>query len=326
MMTRLALLASLLLPALARPALAQAFPDQSFPNRPIRIIVPINPGGGTDVFARKLAELAAPVLGQPVIVENRPGGSGTIGVQQVVEARPDGLTLGFLWNTPVTAAPHTLGTRYGSGSFTSILSFGYSAYTLCAQPDFPAANLAEFIAAIRARPGEYTWGNEGLGGAMHLGVERILRKLDLNMTTVPFQGAGQTLPAFLGRHISFYGGSVVGAMPAITAGTAKCLLLTTEEGHPGLPAASGLGSIGLADHAISIWWGLFAPNGIPSERLARLSDVFLAAARSEAFGRVAEGQGATWRVQDGPAMAAQIAGEYAALGEVARSLGLTRAP
>ncbi|MDB5375410.1 MAG: tripartite tricarboxylate transporter family receptor [Belnapia sp.] len=120
------------------------------------------------------------------------------------------------------------------------------------QQDFPAANLAEFIAAIRARPGEYPWDNEGLGGAVHPGVERILRRLDLNMTTLPFQGAGQTLPAFLGRDISFYRGSVVGAMPAVRAATARCLLLTTEEDHPDLPAASGLGSIGLVDHAVTI--------------------------------------------------------------------------
>ncbi|MBL6454198.1 tripartite tricarboxylate transporter substrate binding protein [Belnapia sp. T6] len=317
MLQRLALLVCLILPA----AVAEA---QTFPDRPIRIIVPINPGGGTDIFARKLAELAAPELGQPVVVENRPGGSGTIGVQHVVDARPDGYTLGFLLNTPVTAAPHTLGTRYGPESFTSILSVGHSAYTLCAQPGFPANTLQEFIAAIRARPGEYTWGNEGLGGAMHLGVERILRRLDLSMTTVPFQGAGQTLPAFLGGHITFYGGSVVGAMPAVRAGTAKCLLLTTAEDHPALPAASGLGSLGLADHAITIWWGLFAPNGIPADRLDRIAATFLKAARSEAFGQVVESQGATWRVEEGPAMAAQIRAEHAALGGVARDLGLAK--
>ena len=119
----------LLLPLLlaAFPAAAQVFPD-----RPVRIIVPINPGGGTDVFARRLAELAAPALGQPVVVDNRPGGSGTIGVQQVVDARPDGHTLGFVWNTPLTAAPHTLGARYTAESFTPVFSVGYSAYTLCA--------------------------------------------------------------------------------------------------------------------------------------------------------------------------------------------------
>jgi tripartite-type tricarboxylate transporter receptor subunit TctC len=311
----------LLLPLLlaAFPAAAQVFPD-----RPVRIIVPINPGGGTDVFARRLAELAAPALGQPVVVDNRPGGSGTIGVQQVVDARPDGHTLGFVWNTPLTAAPHTLGARYTAESFTSVFSVGYSAYTLCAQPDFPADSLPEFVARVRARPGEYTWGNEGLGGAMHLGVERILRRLGLEMQTVPFQGAGQTMPAFLGRHITFYGGSVVGAMSAVRAGQAKCLLLTTAEGHPELPKAGGLAGIGLADHAITIWWGLIAPNGVPEERMERLRAAFLDAARSPRFRELVEGQGATYRLDVGPEMDAAVRAEYAALGEVARDTGLAR--
>ena len=313
------LIAATLLVA-ASPTLAQPFPD-----RPVRIIVPINPGGGTDIYARALAEIAAPALGQPVIVENRPGASGTIGVQQIVEARPDGLTLGFVWNTPLTAAPHTLGARYTAESFSSIFTVGYSAYTLCARPDFPANTLTEMIAAIRARPATYSWGNEGLGGTMHLGVARVLQSLGLDMTTVPFQGAGQTLPAFLGGHITFYGGSVVGVIGAARAGQARCLLLTTAEGHPELPNASGVASIGLADHAITIWWGLIAPNGIAADRMARLREVFVGAAQTPRFRQVVEGTGATYAIVEGELMAAATRAEYEALGAVARSLGLTRA-
>jgi tripartite-type tricarboxylate transporter receptor subunit TctC len=316
-------LALLLLPLLL--AIAPSAGAQPFPERPIRVIVPINPGGGTDIFARKLAELAGPLLGQNVITENRPGASGTIGVQQLVEARPDGYTLGFIWNTPLTAAPHTLGARYTSDSFTSVLAVGYSAYALCGQPDFPASNLREMIAAVRAHPGDYTWGNEGLGGAMHLGVERILRRLDMQMTTVPFQGAGQTLPSFLGRHITFYGGSVVGVIGAARAGQAKCLMLTTAEDHPEMPNASGLASLGLADHAITIWWGLIAPNGIPADRMARLETAFIHAARTDVFRQLVEGQGATYRLQLGADMAAATRTEYQALGEVARAIGLAKA-
>ena len=303
----------------AAPAAAQTFPD-----RPIRIIVPINPGGGTDIYARALAEGAAPLLGQPIIVENRPGGSGTIGMQQIVDARPDGLTLGFVWNTPLTAAPHTLGARYTPASYTSVFSVGYSAYTLCARPDFPATSLQEMIAQVRANPGQFTWGNEGLGGTMHLGVERILSRLGLQMTTVPFQGAGQTLPAFLGGHITFYGGSVVGVINAARAGQARCLLLTTATNHPELPNASGLDAIGLGDQAISIWWGLIAPNGIPADRMARLRDAFLEAARAPRFRQAVEGTGATYAIVEGAQMAAATQREYDALGEVARTLGLAR--
>jgi len=297
---------------------------QTFPDRPIRIVVPVNPGGGTDIFARALQEIIGNSLGQPIIVENRPGASGTIGVQHVLESRPDGHTLGFVWNTPITSAPHTLGTRYTIDAIAPVFTVGYSPFALCARPDFPARNLAEMIAEIRAKPNTYTWGNEGLGGVMHLGVERVLRRLNLEMTTVPFQGAGQTLPAFLGGHITFFGGSLVGAMPAVRAGTARCLMLTTAGGHPAVPEGSGLGSLGLTDMAITIWWGMIAPPGVPADRMARLTEAFTAAARTPRFQAAMDAQGATFDLVVGDAMGQAMRAEYTALGEVARDLGLLR--
>jgi tripartite-type tricarboxylate transporter receptor subunit TctC len=312
-------LALALLPSLVLPAAAQTFPD-----RPIRIIVPVNPGGGTDIFARALQEIVGNSLGQPIIVENRPGASGTIGVQQVVEARPDGHTLGFVWNTPITSAPHTLGARYTIQSIAPVFQVGYSPFALCARPDFPATDLTSMIAAIRARPNTYTWGNEGLGGVMHLGVERILRQLGLQMQTVPFQGAGQTLPAFLGGHITFFGGSLVGAMPAVRAGTARCYFLTTVGGNPSAPEGSGVGSLGLPEMAITIWWGMIAPQGIPADRMAKITETFTNAARTPRFLEVMQAQGATRDLLVGDAMGRAMLAEYNALGEVARNLGLQK--
>lgn len=308
-----------LLALIALPALGQPFPA-----RPIRVIVPVNPGGGTDIFGRKLVELIGSSFGQPIIVENRPGGSGTIGTQAIVDARPDGHTLGFIWNTPITAAPHTLGARYRIDSFTPVLRLGYSPFAVCARPDFPASNLQEMVARIRANPGEYSWGNEGMGGVMHLGVERIWRRLGLEMTAVPFQGAGQTLPAFLGGHISFYGGSLTGAVPALRAGTAKCLMLTTPDGSPDAPGSQGLASIGLADMAITIWWGLIAPRGIPADRLERLTAAFVAAARQPEFITLMAQQAAVTQIETGEEFARSIQAEYEALGTVARQLNLLR--
>jgi tripartite-type tricarboxylate transporter receptor subunit TctC len=301
------------------PAAAQGFPD-----RPIRIVVPINPGGGTDIFARVLQEIVGSSLGQPIIVENRPGASGTIGVQHVIDSRPDGHTLGFIWNTPVTAAPHTLGARYTIDQMAPVFTIGYSPFALCAKPDFPARSLPEMVSLIRANPNTYTWGNEGLGGVMHLGVERILRRLNLDMTTVPFQGAGQTLPAFLGGHITFYGGSIVGAMPAIRSASTRCLLLTTREGHPAAPDGAGLDSIGLGDMAVTIWWGMIAPVGIPANRMAKLNEAFGAAMRTPRFREAMDAQGATLAPIFGDEMGRAMRAEYEALGEVARTLGLTR--
>jgi tripartite-type tricarboxylate transporter receptor subunit TctC len=304
---------------LAWPSAAQPFPD-----RPIRIIVPVNPGGGTDVFARKLAELIGGSLGQPLIVENRAGASGTIGTQAVIDARPDGHTLGFIWNTPVTAAPHTLGARYTLDSFTPVLRVGYSPFAICARPDFPAANLQEMIANIRANPGRYTWGNEGMGGVMHLAVERVWRHLGLELTAVPFQGAGQTLPAFLGGHITFFGGSLTGALPAVRAGTARCLMMTTPEASADAPGSAGLASLGLEQMAVTIWWGLIAPRNVPQDRLARLTSAFVTAAQQPQFAELMAQQAAVMRLETGEAFGRSIRAEYDALGAVARELNLLR--
>jgi tripartite-type tricarboxylate transporter receptor subunit TctC len=136
----LAALAAVSLTCPMQPAAAEQFPD-----RPIRIIVPVGAGGGTDVFARALADSASSALGQPVVVENRPGASGTIGVQQVINASPDGYTVGFIWNSPLTAAPHSVNARYTPDDYVAMFDVGYSAYALCAQPSFPANNLKEMI-------------------------------------------------------------------------------------------------------------------------------------------------------------------------------------
>jgi putative tricarboxylic transport membrane protein len=316
-----------LLAALAAASLTSPLPPASaeqFPDRPIRIIVPVGAGGGTDVFARALADTASSALGQPVVVENRPGASGTIGVQQVINASPDGYTIGFVWNSPLTAAPHSTNARYTPDDYVAMFDIGYSAYTLCAQPSFPANSLKEMIEEVRARPNTYTWGNEGAGGTLHLGVERVLQTLGLKMTVVPFQGGSQSLNALLGGHISFYGGSVVVGMGAIRAKTMKCLLLTTAEDNPEVPGASGLASIGLADHAVTIWWGMIAPKGIPAERMERLQTAFQDALQSERMHGILVAQGATPRMRTGDTLRTAIHNEYTALGEVAKRLGLQK--
>jgi tripartite-type tricarboxylate transporter receptor subunit TctC len=315
----LAALAAASLTSPLQPASAEQFPD-----RPIRIIVPVGAGGGTDVFARALADTASSALGQPVVVENRPGASGTIGVQQVINASPDGYTIGFVWNSPLTAAPHSTNARYTPDDYVAMFDIGYSAYTLCAQPSFPANSLKEMIEEVRARPNTYTWGNEGAGGTLHLGVERVLQTLGLKMTVVPFQGGSQSLNALLGGHISFYGGSVVVGMGAIRAKTMKCLLLTTAEDNPEVPGASGLASIGLADHAVTIWWGMIAPKGIPAERMERLQTAFQDALQSERMHGILVAQGATPRMRTGDTLRTAIHNEYTALGEVAKRLGLQK--
>ncbi|MCX8133367.1 MAG: tripartite tricarboxylate transporter substrate binding protein [Roseococcus sp.] len=317
MMKRLLLACGLALAALA-PAAAQGF------DRPIRIIVPIAPGGGTDVFARLLAELVGTQLGQPIVVENRPGASSTIGTQFVAEQRPDGATLLFTANSPLTAAPHVMTVRYTLEQLEPLFVVGHTGFTLCVRQDSPIRDAQALIAAIRAQPGRFTYGTDGVGGNMHLAAERLFRALNLDATMVPFQGAAQTLAAFTGGHIDLYGGSIAVAMPAIRDGRARCLILTQRAQHPEVPTGAGLDALGIPAEETLIWWGMMAPRGLPPATRAALLSAFEAAWRSERFQRQLAMSGVTAEFRGPEAMARLIAEENEALGRVVRQIGLER--
>ncbi|MGL4325599.1 MAG: tripartite tricarboxylate transporter substrate binding protein [Beijerinckiaceae bacterium] len=297
---------------------------QTYPTRPITMIVPAPPGGGTDVFARALAEIVEPVLKQKVVIENRAGGGGTLGVTQLVTGRPDGYTLAFIWNSPLTTSPHSLQVVYTPENYRPVMSIGFSSYVLCTQPDFPAANAQEFIAKLKEPGAKYTYGNDGVGGTMQLAAERIFSASGVKVRAIPFGGAGETAKNFLGGHVDFYGGSLPPILPHVQAGKAKCLVLTSAGDNPALPAAKGLDALNLGKEETVLWWGLIAPKGTPDAVVAELEKVFSDAAKSDKFKDVMAKQGATARVLDGKATAGLINAEYKALGDIAKGLGIEK--
>jgi tripartite-type tricarboxylate transporter receptor subunit TctC len=317
--TRIAGAATVLLAALVAPVHAQ-----TYPTKPVTLIVPSPPGGGTDIFAREIAELVTPLLGHKAIVDNRAGGGGSVGTTLVSAAQPDGYTLGFIWNSPLTTTPHTLQVAYTPDSYAPVMSIGYSSYVLCAQPDFPANNANELIAELKANPGKYTYGNDGVGGTMQLAAERIFTKLGVKVRPVPFGGAGETARNFLGGHVTFYGGSLPPILPHLAAGKAKCLLLTSAARNASLPQAAGLADIGLAAEETVLWWGLIAPAKTPPAVLAKLEAAFSQAANTDKFKEAMAKQGATLKVIGAKDMGALIRAELAALGEVAKATGIQR--
>lgn len=315
MLRRLLLAAAL---AFAPPVFAQGF------ERPIRIIVPIAPGGGTDVFARLLAEIVGASLGQPIVVENRPGASSTIGTQFVAEQRPDGTTLLFTANSPITAAPHVMTTRYTLDQLDPMFIVGHTGFTLCVRQDSPITTAAGLIAAMRAAPGRFTYGTDGVGSNMHLAAERAFRALGVEATMVPFQGGAQTLTAFSGGHIDLYGGSIAVAMPAIRDGRARCLILTQRVQHPEVPTGTGLDALGIPNEETLIWWGMLAPRGMAPERRAALMTAFEGAWRSERFQAQLARSGVTPEFRDSTASAQLIAVENEGLARAVRQIGIER--
>jgi tripartite-type tricarboxylate transporter receptor subunit TctC len=311
----------------AAAALLAGAPDaqaQGFPSRPINLIVPAPPGGGTDVFARALAEILEGVWKQKIVVENRAGGGGTLGVTQLTTARPDGHTLAFIWNSPLTTSPQSLLLPYTPANYKAVMSVGFSSYVICAQPGFPANDAKEMIAKLKEPNTRYTYGNDGVGGTMQLAAERIFASSGVKLRAIPFAGAGETAKNFLGGHVDFYGGSLPPILPHVQAGKAKCLLLTSAEGNAALPNAQGLGALGLADQETVLWWGLIAPAGTPQPIVDQIEKGFVEAANTDKFKEAMEKQGATRRVLGGAATTDLIAKELEALGTVAKALGIER--
>lgn len=325
MQTGLERLAGLVFAAtFALPLVPAALAAQEYPTRPVTLVVPAPTGGGTDAFARVLAEIVEAELKQKFVVENKGGAGGTLGTNHVVNARPDGYTIGFVWNSPLTTSPHSLAVPYTPDSYRSVMSIGFSSYVLCAQPQFPAKTASEFVAALKAPGARFTYGNDGVGGTMQLAAERIFRDIGVKVRGIPFSGAGETAKNFLGGHVDFYGGSLPPILPHVQAGKAKCLLLTSAEKNAALPDTDGLKAINLEKAETVLWWGLIVPKGTPDSVFQKLQASFTAAANSAKFKEAMAKQGATLRILDGKAMDQLVRDELKALGEVAAALGIQK--
>ena len=304
----------------ASPAAAQ----EKFPARPIEIIVPTPPGGGTDITARLLAELAGPMLGQKVVVVNKAGAGGTLGMSAVVQAKPDGYTLGGLWNAPLTMTPHSQAVPYSLQDYAAISLVDTAPMVMCTQPDFAANSGKEFIEVIRNNPNKYTYGNDGVGGTIQLSFERIFTKLGIKARPVPFGGAGETLKNFLGGHVSIYAGSIPPIVPHVKAGAAKCLLLTSKEKSAAVPQAASLSELGIPETATYLWHGIVGPKGIPRDRIAILEKAFAQAAKSDKFRQLMEAKGVTVDGSGAAEFRKLIDTEFKAMGEVVTSLGMAK--
>jgi putative tricarboxylic transport membrane protein len=316
--------AATLLSAVAALAfIAPAAAQEKFPSRPIEMIVPTAPGGGTDITARVLAENAEATLGVKVVVVNVPGATGGVGVGRLVAAKPDGYTVAYVWNAPITIVPHTLSVTYGPQSFMPVTqTTGGTPLIFCVNPSFPAANGKEFVDLLKANPGKYTYGNDGTGGMVQLAGERLFQPLGIKLRAVPFTGAGETLKAFLGGHVDIYGGAIPTIGPYMKEGKAKCLLVTTKDRNPAAPDAIGAGELGLADRQTELWRGVIAPKDIPAERLKILEDGFRKAANAQPLKDYTEKTGEKVVAGSSAEFQKLIASEYKDFGSLVQALGL----
>ena len=303
----------------AAPVAAQ----DKFPSRPITMIIPTPPGGGVDTIHRMLGEFAEPVLGVKIVIENKPGASGSLGVSTMVNAKPDGYTIAAVWNAPVTIVPHSLKVPYGLDDITPVIqTTGGTPLIFCVRPDFPAANGKEFVAHVKMNPNKYTYGTDGVGAIMQLSGERLFQPLGLKLRPVPFGGASETLKNFLGGHIDIYGGSIPPILGQMKAGKARCVLATSVDRPSTLPDAASAGDLGLNDRATELWRGLIAPKGTPAAAVKVLADAFRKAAQADKFLAYVKKRNERAVAGTPAEFAAVIKAENMAFAEVVKSIGL----
>lgn len=298
--------------------------DGGFPNKSIQLILPVSAGGGLDISMRMLASIAEQKLGQRVLVVNKPGGGAAIGMREIVHAKPDGYTIGGVWNAPITMIPHIHAAEYTLASYTTVAMVATSGIVFCTKRDFPAKTAAQFVDELKSKPNRYTYGTEGVGGLVHLTAERIFQNKDIKVRAVPFTSAGEQINAFLSNSIDIYGGTVPPIMPYLENGTVKCQLASSAKRSPQLPDVEALEDIGIAELSIVNWRGIIAPVGVPPEHLAVLEQAFLGAADSEKFRKFLAARSEEAQNVSGPGFRKLVAEEYAAMGNLVKGLGLTK--
>ncbi len=289
----------------------------------LKVIIPTPPGGGTDGFFRVLAREAEPLLNETIIVTNVAGAGGTIGVAQLVRSAPDGQTVAGVWLGPITVAPNTTKVPYALTDYVPIVQMSSAPYVMCVHPEFPANDGGALIAEIKRNPDKYTYGHDGAGGPGHLGTARILRAVQGSARDIPFKGAGDTLTAFLGKHIDVYVGSIPPIREHERSGKTKCLVVTSADRISALPNAWSLRDLGIPNEETILWRALIAPKGTSAERIAKLESVFERAANSPGARKFLEDAGEQVSIKKGAALRRAIDAEYEAMGVVARSLKLS---
>jgi tripartite-type tricarboxylate transporter receptor subunit TctC len=240
------------------------------PGRPVTIVVPYTPGSGPDILARVIGEELQNKWNQPVVVDNKPGASGNIGAQFVARATPDGNTV-MMTTNPFTANISLLkSVPYDPvKSFTPIIEVGVGALALAVHPSLPVNSTAEFIAYLKAHPGEVNYGSPGVGTPHHLAMELFKLTAKVQMTHIPYRGSAGATSDLLGGHVKAAFQAIHVILPMSQAGQVRLLGLASRARVKVAPDLATLQEQGLKDFEVDLWYGILAPAGTPGEAVTR---------------------------------------------------------
>ena len=268
---------SLLLAGLATAAGAQTFPD-----KPVRVIIPYAPGGGTDNLIRIIAPSVSASMGQQLVIENRPGGNSIIGTELVAKAAPDGYTV-MATDSAVLVNPGLFRAKMPfdtAKSFTGITMMAYAPVILVVHPSVPANTLPELLTLARSRPGSLNYASGGSGTSTHLAAELMKLAAKVFIVHIPYKGTGPAMTDLLGGQVQMQFAGISSARSHVEAGKLRALAVTGKLRNPAMPGVPTFEEFGLQNVDADSYWGVYAPAGTPNASLATLNRHFVAALRS----------------------------------------------
>lgn len=267
---RLAACGLLLLPLAVA---AQTSPTAAaYPTRPIRLVAPFPPGGPVDLLARLVGEKLQARWGQPVLVENKPGAGGNIGIKAVADAAADGYTLLVVpaGNITINATLMTDLPFNWERDFVAVTKIATAPNILAVHPAVKAATLQELIALARTQPGKLSYGSPGIGSGLHLAGELFRREAGIDILHVPYKGTTQAMNDLMGGQLAMMFGAMPTLLPQVRAGKLRALAVTSAQRAPVAPDLPTLAEAGLKGFDVSSWYGVMAPAATPRELIARL--------------------------------------------------------
>ena len=308
---------------LAAPASLKAQP--AFPNRPITVVVPNPPGGGTDFAARLFQEAMSQGLGQPVVVENRPGANGNLAINAVARSAPDGHTILLQYNGYHAGNPAMMkNLTWDPIKDLALVGMGTMApHAIIVGPSVPANNLQEFIAHARANPGKLNYASSGNGSIQHVGGVLFSRAIGAEMVHVPYRGAAPALQDVAGGRVELFITTPSSAIALVQGGRVKALAIASAQRAAGLPDVPTTAEAGLPGFTLDAWFGFAVPAATPRPIQEKLNAVINAAAEQASVRERAQAGGATTKAMSLTELDTLARREVEELGAVIRAAGIT---
>ena len=297
---------------------------QAYPSKPITLIVPYSPGGVVDASARLLGEQLAKALGGSVVIENKPGASGNIGMQAVAGAPKDGHTLLISYSANHVGNPAMFAKLpWAQKDFAPIAQLTAATNVITAHPSVPANTLKEFAAYLKANPGKLNYASQGNGSLAHVGTALFEQATGTDMVHVPYKGSGAAIADVLGGQVQVFITTPPSVMQHVQAGKLKAYAVTGKTRHPGLPNVPTVAEAGMPGFELEAWVALFAPAGTPAPVVAQLAEATRKALATPEAKAAAEKFGVEIRYADPQGLAALVTRETDYWGHIIRTRKIT---